>query len=173
MASQLSEDKKNNKLYGESDKQKGEMITKNIDLKIDSLQKVIQRGRVDLSDVKEVASVTYDYMTACRNANVFPTGIGLANALGWSRAWFYRYIQQNDNETTKFLNVVLGEFADILLQAGLRKTADPILSIFILRNSGQGYSNDDNQQINLQNSNLIDNQMTEDEIIKKYSDLPE
>lgn len=135
MALDMEQKKPENKLYkAMTDAHKGEMLEADISFKRELLKTVFERGRVNLSNADEVQALTLEYMDACQMAKTFPTVMGLATALGISRQRLNRYIAENENDTTRFLETVKDVFADIMSNAALFRNSDAATTIFILKN---------------------------------------
>ena len=169
MTEELSSERKK-KLYKEqSDSYKKAELSSLIANEKALLQAAHANRKIDLKDVGLVQELTYRYMTACENAGAVPTISGLASAFGISRQWLREWLITHPSEpSAAFIEAAKTSFSNVLLQAGLRRDVDNILTIFLLKNSGQGYS--DQQEV------TIIPQVTEPssaEIREKYRDLPD
>ena len=72
MAAERDRNGYSKKLYKvASDEHKSETLQQNILLQVSSLQAMEERGKVDFSNMAEVRSRTYDYLTACAAAAVY------------------------------------------------------------------------------------------------------
>jgi len=141
MAEQMKADKAGTRLYkAVSDEHKTAMLANDIDSKINLLNGVFERGKVNLNELNEVKMMTTEYMQACKLAGIFPSFEGLATSFGMSRQALYFWVHRHpESDTAAFLEVVQTVFADILQNAALFKNADNILTIFLLKNSNLGY----------------------------------
>lgn len=100
----------------------------------------IRRGKVDLNDLEEVAAVSRRFMAACAKSGTIPSFSLLAPALGYSRIWLYDFMRRKKTTTVEFLGVLQTAFAGILEQVTLARRCSEAGGIFVLKNSGQGYS---------------------------------
>jgi hypothetical protein len=141
MAASLAADSTRNgyktKIYKEqSDLHKGEQLADVTHEKRQVLQEAVQRPRIDLQNTKDVQTRTFEYMEAAEQAKVFPSVSGLALAFGCSRQNLNQFLLAHPSHpTTDFIQQVKEAFADILQNAGLYGSANPIMSIFILKNN--------------------------------------
>lgn len=123
-----------------SDELKRESLEQNISQQIHILQKAYQRGKIDLENTEEVRAQAIVFMEACKTAAVFPTMMAFAASLGLSRQRVYAFIQSHPptHPTVELLDSLRTSWAAILAQQGLtRQTSEPV-TIFLLKNSGQG-----------------------------------
>jgi len=125
------------KIYkAQSDALKGEQLAADNRAKRETLQKSTRRPRLDLKDTETVQARTWEYMEATELAKVFPSVSGLALAFGCSRQNLNQFLLAHPSHpTTEFIQQVKEAFADLLSNAGLYGSANPIMSIFILKNS--------------------------------------
>lgn len=146
MAAQLEADRKG-KLYASGKKTyaevsadlKAEALENSINHTQELLQKAYKRGRISLQDTDTVAAQADEYMNACKAAQVFPTLMGFAAALGISRQRVYKFCAENPRHpTTELLDNLRSAWAAILAQNSLTRQTDAATSIFLLKNSGQG-----------------------------------
>lgn len=141
MAKALTAEKQKNgyksKLYkAQSDEHKGNQLVADIHSKREILQKTTLRPRLDLKDTSAVQARTWEYMEATEVAKVFPSVSGLALAFGCSRQNLNQFLLAHPNHaTTDFIQQVKEGFADIICNAGLYGSANPIMSVFVLKNS--------------------------------------
>lgn len=119
-----------------------ELKAKALDTAITQQQELLARahvrGRVNLNDLDEVKTATHEYLESCKQAGVIPSFLGLAPALGHSRQMVYRYINTHTTESAEFLDTLRSSFAAIVQQMGMSRTCSEAVSIFVLKNSGQG-----------------------------------
>lgn len=120
----------------ESDGHKSEQLQMDIANKREVLRTVVKREKVDFSNLQMVQDRAFAYMEACEKAGVFPSVMGLAtHAFGVSRQALNQYLLTHNNETTDFIALVKDTFADILTNASLYNNANPVMTIFQLKNS--------------------------------------
>lgn len=176
MVSDMREDrqlKPYSKLYfNMNDEHNIECIKRDIGFRMELLAAAMQRGRVDLNDVDTVRTVACEYVDACMQTGQYPTLMGLSTAFGLSRRRVEYYCSSHENETTAFLATMKTLFSDVLANAALNRRADSITSIFVLKNSGVGVGLTNNDSPVTGDERGIE-YMNNDEIIAKYSDIPE
>ena len=118
-----------------TDEHKGEQLQADIASKITALKASDKRARVDWANLEQVKERTYDYLTACQNAEVYPSIMGLAvYGYGVSRQALNDYLRTHNNETTAFIEKAKDIMADILTNASLYNNANAVQVIFQLKN---------------------------------------
>ncbi len=117
---------------------KAESIAESIEVHRKRLRLLHDNERVNLDDVDAVARAADDYLTACQLAGTVPTMLSFAPCLGWSRKAVYEYLSRNDNQTTRFLGSLQSVFAAVMAEMALKRQLSEPVSIFLLKNSGQG-----------------------------------
>lgn len=99
---------------------------------IDELSSVATKERISLNDIFEVKKRTILYLRACQETSTFPSIMGLARSMGYSRRalnyWRQRYPQ---SETGAWLDIVADLCSDILSQSALKNNANGIMAIFL------------------------------------------
>ncbi|MFV0314846.1 MAG: hypothetical protein ACK5I7_07035 [Anaerotignum sp.] len=171
MAEVISADRKKSgykgKLYKEmSDEHKGEQITQSIQDRSTALKQALNLSRVDLSDTKQVQDRAFMYLEACSLSASFPSVMGLSGAMGCSRQNLNRWLLSHpDHPTTNFVNMVKDTMADILTNASLFNTANPVQTIFQLKNH---FEHVDRIELAPVVPNQSDNDYNADEIRKRY-----
>ena len=144
MALQMAEAREGNPLYSRqqypeiSAQLKREALTAAINQQQELLARAQERGRVDLNDIDQVKAATHEYLESCKAAGVVPSMLGLAPAMGHSRSGVYRYISRHNTETAQFLDSLRSSWAAIVQQMGMTRACSEPVSIFILKNAGQG-----------------------------------
>lgn len=146
MTEQLTESKKGNRLYSPktgnykeiSDALKAEALDAAIDQQLELLAAAKRRGRVNLNNVDEVEATATAYMTSCKQAGVYPTMLGFAAACGYSRKAIYEYISRHSGKSVDYLDGLRSSWAAIIAQMGLARQCSESVSIFLLKNCGQG-----------------------------------
>ena len=139
MAKALTEEKgaKGRKaLYKQqTDEHKGEQLQADIAAKINALKVSDKRAKVDWANIEQVKERTYDYLTACQQAEVYPSIMGLAvYGYGVSRQALNDYLRTHNNDTTAFIERAKDIMADILTNASLYNNANAVQVIFQLKN---------------------------------------
>ena len=167
MVTQLSEKVKTSKIYkAQADEHRKEEIAKSIQCQIEALEMSFSTGRIQLKDTDAVKAQTINFLQACQNSGTIPTVAGLAVALGLSRNAIYDYMRsQPSSETTKFLESYQSMSASILMQQGLSRNTDQAVTIFLLKNSGQGLAD----RVEIQATAVNDEpELTAAQIAEKY-----
>ena len=173
MAEQLAASKAGNKLYKpQYNELSAELKAQALDVAIVQQQELLaradQRGAVDLNDLNAVKIACNEYLESCRRSKVYPSMTALAPSLGYSRQYIYAYMGRHNTPVTQYLDALRSSMAAIVQQAGLTRTADAAMSIFILKNSA-GMA--DKVDVNATTSNEPENfeRMTDEEIAAWYS----
>lgn len=141
MAASLAADKSRNgytsKLYkAQSDAHKGEQLAEDNRAKREMLQESTRRPRLNLKDTAAVQARTFEYMQATELAKVFPSVSGLALAFGCSRQNLNQFLLTHPSHpSAEFIQQVKEAFADIICNAGLYGSSNPIMSVFVLKNN--------------------------------------
>ena len=176
MAIQLQHNAADNRLnrkpiYKEiSEQMKAEALATAIDQHTTLLQRLRERGRVDLNNVDEIAEIANNYMQSCKSANVYPSLLGFSAALGYSRQHLYRYLEAHDNETTRYIDALRSSWAAILAQAGLTRRASEPIVIFMLKNSGQGLRDQNEITVASSDNSPFGTGKTREELEQEYLD---
>lgn len=112
--------------HGEvADDNKGELLAQSVDGQITALQAVDGKCKVAWDNLEAVKSRTFCYLTACAQANVYPSVMGLAvHGFGISRRRLNQYIATNSGPTVEFLLAVKDAIADTLVDASLHRRVD-------------------------------------------------
>ena len=114
---------------------KGELLAQSVDGQIAALQAVDGKNKVDWNNLEAVKARTFAYLTACAEADVYPSVMGLAvHGFGISRRRLNQYIATNRGPTAEFLQAVKDAIADVLVDASLHRRADVAQTIFQLKN---------------------------------------
>ena len=137
------------------------------------LQLLKARGRVNLDDLQEVTITAEKYMQSCERCGIYPNMLGFSAACGLSRATLYRYLSEKNTPTSQYLEGLRTSWAAILLQAGLSRNASEAMSIFLLKNSSQGYSDNAGLEIIPPRDEREELDQKAAEIMRKYQDLPD
>ena len=119
-----------------SDEHKGDMLANDILQRASLLIEGEARGKVDFNSMDDVEKRTMDYFTACSEAQVYPSVMGLAvHGYGISRQALNQYLLRNPNSpATDFINRAKDVMADILTNASLYNNANAVQAIFQLKN---------------------------------------
>ena len=128
--------------YGEiSAELKAESLAAAIEQQQVFLQEAFKRGKVDLNNAEEVQATVMSYLQACKETSQVPTLAGLASALGVSRSRVYKYLSDHPGtESAAIIDRFRSSCASILATGALSRVLDNSTAIFLLKNSGQGFS---------------------------------
>ena len=140
MTAQMQEAKQGNRLYNQvSAELKNQKFAAALDQQIELLAGVRKDGKIDLDNLAAVEATATRYIESCKRAGVVPTILGLSAALGYSRKTVWQYITQHpESRTAQYLDALRSAFAAVLAQLGLSRNCSEAVSIFLLKNSGQG-----------------------------------
>ena len=131
--------------------------------------------RTNLYDTAVVKQVASEYLNSCSGIGVIPSMEGLAASLGVSRRWIYMFMADHpDEESAKFLEQFRTTSTAIRIAAADRGAADASVSIFLLLNSSQGFTNDHRIEV-VQPSSPLDVDVADVEAARRryISALPE
>lgn len=176
MTAQLAGSKEGNRLYTPkqgtykeiSDQLKSEALDNIIDQQLDLLATAKRRGRVNLNNVDEVEATATAYMTSCKQAGVYPTMLGFAAACGYSRKSVYEFIAKNRGKSVDYLDGLRSSWAAIIAQMGLARQCSESVSIFLLKNSGQGMADKAEIDIAPKVENPLGERTDPEELRRKY-----
>ena len=104
-------------------------------------RKVLAKAPVmtDLNDVEAVRQKADEYLEHCSEIGFIPSFVGLAAALGCSRKTLYQHAD-GDTETARFLKQLRSLFTDCRIAAADRNAAPESMTIFLLKNGGEGFT---------------------------------
>lgn len=176
MTAQLAGSKEGNHLYTPkagtykevSDALKAEALDAAIDHQLDLLAAAKRRGRVNLNDVDEVEATAIAYMTSCKRAGVYPTMLGFSAACGYSRKAIYEYISRHSGKSADYLDGLRSSWAAIIAQMGLARQCSESVSIFLLKNCGQGMADRAEIDIAPKTENPLGERKDPEELRRKY-----
>lgn len=128
--------------------------------------------RIDISDLSALQEKAQLYMSSCEAAGVLPNLEGLASICGFSRQWLYEYLREHhDAVSARFIDSLRLAWSSLRISLAESKNLDPAVSIFILKNSGLGFS--DRQEIEFSQASPY-RSVSDDELKQKYlSDVVE
>lgn len=176
MTAQLAGSREGNRLYTPkqgtykeiSDQLKSEALDSIIDQQLELLATAKRRGRVNLNNVDEVEATATAYMTLCKQAGVYPTMLGFAAACGYSRKSIYEFISKNRGKSVDYLDGLRSSWAAIIAQMGLARQCSESVSIFLLKNSGQGMADKAEIDIAPKVENPLGERTDPEELRRKY-----
>lgn len=176
MTAQLAGSREGNWLYTPkqgtykeiSDQLKSEALDSIIGQQLELLATAKRRGRVNLNNVDEVEATATAYMTSCKQAGVYPTMLGFAAACGYSRKSIYEFISKNRGKSVDYLDGLRSSWAAIIAQMGLARQCSESVSIFLLKNSGQGMADKAEIDIAPKVENPLGERADPEELRRKY-----
>ena len=109
------------------------------------------------------------YIESCKRAGVVPTILGLSAALGYSRKTVWQYITQHpESRSAQYLDAIRSAFAAVLAQLGLSRNCSEAVSIFLLKNSGQGLVDRAEVDISAKAESPLGERISTEELKRKY-----
>lgn len=144
MACQMEASKAGNRMYKAQYNEvaaelKAQQFADALNQQMELLAGVKKNGKIDLDNLAAVETTATRYIESCKRAGVVPTILGLSAALGYSRKTVWQYITQHpESRTAQYLDALRSAFAAVLAQLGLTRNTSEAVSIFLLKNSGQG-----------------------------------
>ena len=157
------------KLYkAEADAHKAEELQKDIRTKSEMLYSTNEQNKVDFNDLEDIKRRTKSYLDACAATGTFPSMMGLASyGYGISRQNLYWRLRNHpDSEVSRFIDRVRDLIADVLAGAALKRNADNVTTIFILKN-GLGFS--DRVELEAVTQEPDEHTYSAEDIMKRYS----
>lgn len=170
MTAQMQEAKQGNRLYNQvSAELKNQQFAAALDQQIELLAGVRKDGKIDLDNLAAVEATATRYIESCRRACVVPTILGLSAALGYSRKTVWQYITQHpESRTAQYLDALRSAFAAVLAQLGLSRNCSEAVSIFLLKNSGQGLTDKTELDISAHQESPLGEKISTEELKRKY-----
>ena len=125
---------------------------------------------VALNDTDIVKSRTIAYISACAEASCFPSVNGWARSMGMSRSAIYDFRNRNpEHETSRWIDLTLDAFSEVLSESALRNNCNSIVAIFIQK--AQYGMREQVELIKPVINNSLGLLQSADEIREKYKDL--
>lgn len=175
MATALAETGKSPRLIGNTTTghaERDQRIESLVGHELVMLQQLRERGRVRLENIEEVYVTAKNYLFACAEAHVTPNNLGFSAACGWPRQKLDEWVRRNpDHESAQLINALKTSWAATLAQMALERAYDNATTIFLLRNSGLGLTNEDEKVVVV--SDPLGERLSAAEIMEKYKDLPD
>ena len=170
MTAQMQEAKQGNRLYNQvSAELKNQQFAAALDQQIELLAGVSKDGKIDLDNLAAVEATATRYIESCKRAGVVPTILGLSAALGYSRKTVWQYITQHpESRTAQYLDALRSAFAAVLAQLGLSRNCSEAVSIFLLKNSGQGLTDKTELDISAHQESPLGEKISTEELKRKY-----
>ena len=170
MTAQMQEAKQGNRLYNQvSAELKNQQFAAALDQQIELLAGVRKDGKIDLDNLAAVEATATRYIESCKRAGVVPTILGLSAALGYSRKTVWQYITQHpESRSAQYLDALRSAFAAVLAQLGLSRNCSEAVSIFLLKNSGQGLTDKTELDISAHQESPLGEKVSTEELKRKY-----
>ena len=97
--------------------------------------------RINLQDINEVKDASDAYLQHCIEHSVLPSFQGLSAFFGVSRMGLYKHLDRyRESETGRYLEKLRSLYTDCRFTAADRGSCPESLTIFLLKNGGEGYS---------------------------------
>ena len=170
MACQMEASKAGNRMYNQvSAELKAQQFDAIIGQQLELLAGVRKDGKIDLDNLAAVEATATRYIESCKRAGVVPTILGLSAALGYSRKTVWQYITQHpESRTAQYLDALRSAFAAVLAQLGLSRNCSEAVSIFLLKNSGQGLTDKTELDISAHQESPLGEKTSTEELRRKY-----
>ena len=174
MACQMEAAKQGNRLYRAQYNEvaaelKAQQFADALNQQMELLAGVKKNGKIDLNDITAVEATATRYLESCRRANVVPTILGLSAALGYSRKAVWEFITRHpESRTAQYLDALRSAFAAVLAQLGLSRNCSEAVSIFLLKNSGQGLVDRAEVDISAKAESPLGERISTEELKRKY-----
>lgn len=174
MTAQMQEARQNNRMYKAQYNEvaaelKAQQFDAIIGQQLELLAGVRKDGKIDLDNLAAVEATATRYIESCKRAGVVPTILGLSAALGYSRKTVWQYITQHpESRTAQYLDALRSAFAAVLAQLGLSRNCSEAVSIFLLKNSGQGLTDKTELDISAHQESPLGEKISTEELKRKY-----
>ena len=174
MACQMEASKAGNRIYKAQYNEvaaelKAQQFDAIIGQQLELLAGVRKDGKIDLDNLAAVEATATRYIESCKRAGVVPTILGLSAALGYSRKTVWQYITQHpESRTAQYLDALRSAFAAVLAQLGLSRNCSEAVSIFLLKNSGQGLTDKTEVDISAHQESPLGEKISTEELKRKY-----
>lgn len=107
-------------------------ISRLVGMSFEQMGQLATSEQISLSDIDELKKRTLIYLKACEKNAVFPSILGLARALGYSRQEIDSWrAKKQGTETARWLNSFADACAEVMHQAALAKHTDFTTTIFL------------------------------------------
>ena len=114
-------------------------ITDIVQAKKEMLQK--SPDRINLHDIVEVQRASEQYLEHCIKYSVLPSFQGLSAFFGVSRVYLYKFLDKHrETPTGRYLEKLRSLYTDCRITAADRGSCPESLTIFLLKNGNEGYS---------------------------------
>lgn len=136
------------------------------------LANVYKRGKVPLTDDRQVSAQTLEFFSMCEDAGSLPTFEKYAAYLGYSRQYLYAWLSENsETVAAEIIDQARTIITSIMIDEGLKRNTSEVLTIFMLKNAvGQNFL--DRTQV--ENVNLSsDRSLNEEDLLRRANTLPD
>ena len=170
MACQMEASKAGNRMYNQvSAELKAQQFDAIIGQQLELLAGVRKDGRVDLNNLEAVQATAERYLRSCQLSGIAPTMMALSAALGYCRKSLWQYISNNpETPSGRYLSILQTTFAAILAQLGLTRNTSEAVSIFLLKNSGQGLTDKTELDISAHQESPLGEKADPEALRRKY-----
>lgn len=170
MACQMEASKAGNRMYNQvSAELKAQQFDAIIGQQLELLAGVRKDGRVDLNNLEAVQATAERYLRSCQLSGIAPTMMALSAALGYCRKSLWQYINNNpETPSGRYLSILQTTFAAILAQLGLTRNTSEAVSIFLLKNSGQGLTDKTEIDLAAHQESPLGEKADPEELRRKY-----
>lgn len=137
------------------------------------LSKSIEHNdRISLKDTDAVKKRAEEYMEACKRAGAYPTLMGFSAALGLARKTVWEFCSKHsEHESARLIQRLQSAWADLMTQMAMRRQCAEVMSIFLLKNSGQGLTDHQTVEISPKNNDeFSSDNMDENALRQRYYD---
>lgn len=138
---------------------------------VNAQNRIFERApeKTNLNDVTAVQRVANTCMTECAQIGCLPNFEMLAASLGYSRRGLYDFIERHpETETAAFIDRVRTAWASMRQMAADRGAVSEAMSIFILLNSGQGFTNRHDLEIRQPENPFAGSAQDDEALARKY-----
>lgn len=113
----------------------GRDMKEELQFHLDTLKRLRKCQTVDLHDMNDVVKRTEDYFSACFEAGVMPSVMGLSTrAYGLRWEMLEKYLDKHHDEICEYIQTVKGVIADVITDNAYKDTKSIVMSIFQLKN---------------------------------------
>lgn len=147
-------------------------IGEQIGRSIEELESIVGGKNIPITDTARLQAQTILYLKACQKTSTMPSMSGLSRSCGRTRQGFYNFMQKNPSHpSTVWLQEFSDTCLDLLQNASLRNDVNTICGIFIMKSM---FGLREGIELYSPTSTLTnDEQLTPEEIARKYGYLPE
>jgi len=131
---EVVQQKRSSRIYrAESQEIADQGISKSVINALSELKQADGRTKINMDDTNMVKSRIEAYLETCAVNSSLPSMTGIAMILGYTRTGLYLYMEKQNTETSRYLQLVHDKLADILSENALKNNANNITAIFLLK----------------------------------------